>query len=104
MGNSHSMFPDTLGVALKQLNYQLNPRPPDDGESSDEDLEGEETSDDDLSQEDGDPLSDTGTSSNKRQKPEAHAARKRRRMDNDVRLFHRIRVPVSLGFKGPNVS
>lgn len=93
-----------LGAALNQLNYQLNPRPLDDDESSDEDLEDEERSDDDLSQEDGDPLSDTGTPSNKRRKPEAHAARKRRRMDNGVRLFHRIRVPISLGFKGTNVS
>ena len=67
--------------------------PPDDAESSDEDLEGEERSDDDLSQEDGDPLSDTGTPSNKRRKPEPHDARKRRRMDNGVRLFHRICVP-----------
>ena len=56
------------GAALNKLNYQHNPRP-DDGESSDEDLEGEEMSDDDLSQEDGDPLSDTGTSPNKRRKP-----------------------------------
>ena len=79
-------------LALNQLNYQRNPRPPDDGESSDEDLEGEERSDDDLSQEDEDPLSDRGTPSNKRRKPEAHAARKRRRMGNGVRLFHRICV------------
>lgn len=91
-------------VVLNQLNYQLNPRPPDDDESSDEDLEGEERSDDDLSQEDGDPLSDTGTPSKKRQKPEAHAARKRRRMDDGVRLFYQIRVPVSLKFKGTNIS
>ena len=93
MGNSHSTFPDTLSIALNQLIYQSMPRPPDDGESSDEDLEGEERSDDDLSQEDGDPLSDTGTPSNKRRKLEAHVARKRRRMDNGVRSFHRIRLP-----------
>ena len=87
------MFLHTFGAAFSQLNHQLNPRPSDDGESSDEDLEGEERSDDDLSQEDGDPLSDTGTPSNKRRKPEDHAARKRRRMGNGVRLFQRIRVP-----------
>jgi hypothetical protein len=93
MGNSDSMFSHTLGVVLNQLNYQLNPRPASDGESSDEDLEVEDRSDDGLSQEDGDPLSDTGSPSNKRRKPEAYEARKRRRMDNGVRLFHRIRVP-----------
>lgn len=93
MGNSHSMFSHALVLAPNQLNYQRNPRPPDDGESSDEDLEGEERSDDDLSQEDEDPLSDAGTPSNKRRKFEAYAARKRRRMGSGVRLFHRICVP-----------
>ena len=93
MGNSHSMFSDTLSKDLK-LNYlQYTPRPPDDGESSDQDLEGEARSDDDLSQENEDELSDPGTPSNKRRKLEGHAARKRRRMDNGVRSLHRIRVP-----------
>jgi hypothetical protein len=93
MGNSHSTFSDRyLGCILNQLNYQYIPRPPDDGESSDEDLEGEERFDNGLSLEDGDPLSDTGTPSNKRRKLEARASRKRRRLDNGVRSFHRIRV------------
>ena len=82
-----------MGAALNQLNYQHLSRPPDDGESSDEDFEVEERSDGELSQEDGDPFSGTETPSNKRRKLEAHAARKRRRKDSGVRSFHRIPVP-----------
>jgi len=68
------MFSDTLGVDLSSNHHQYTPRPPDDGESSDEDLEGEEKSDD--NQDNVDALSDTGTPSDKRRGLEGHATRK----------------------------
>ena len=81
------MCSGTSGVDCDQLTYnQYMPRPSNHGESSDEDLDDdEERSEDDLSQEDGDAISDTEAPSNKRRKTEGHAPRKRRRTDKDVR-------------------